>query len=125
MLPSVLAVPGPGLQTQASWACISLDCEGSEPYNIRKMPQSLERGPAQILLDVPGARGTQEVRALQDLAGRLGEAGFEWSRRSRNWIGRELKSPWSGEGLVGSGVGEVGIRTESPECQDKEFGISQ
>lgn len=32
--------------------------------NVPKTYQSLERGPTQTLLDIPGTRGAQEVRAL-------------------------------------------------------------
>ena len=57
MFPLVLAFLSPGVQTQVAALSVA---RGSESDNVRETHQSLERGPAQALLAVLGARGAQK-----------------------------------------------------------------
>lgn len=48
------------MQMQASWPAALSFARGSESDRVRETHQSLERGPAQTLLAVLGARGAQK-----------------------------------------------------------------
>lgn len=54
---------------QASWPAALSFARGSESDNVRETHQSLERGPAQTLLDVLGARGAQKEELCETWQG--------------------------------------------------------